>query len=367
MFNFSMGNSKNFRGSHGSRGKYVKKRVPITKNTHSNKLKHGGSRIINLDNLGKHLEVISQHAASCQQCRDNTLSGNQAIVLIGEQNRAGLCSVLSSRCAGCHKKFQFSTSSRVQGMSGGHYWECNLAAVWGQMATGGGNAPLKESMAVLGIPSLSKKSFMSIEKRIGEWWWDLLKDSMKEAGAAEKSIAISNGRYHQGVPAITVIVDGGWSKRSHKHSYNAKSGVGIIIGKETGKILHLGVRNKYCSVCNKAADGTVPQHTCFRNWDKSSSAMETDIILKGFLQSETQHGLRYIQFIGDGDSSVYPALVSGVPYGYFIKKVECANHAVKCYRTALENLVHDKPCYKGKGKLTETMRKNLPKQLEVPS
>ena len=104
-----------------------------------------------------------------------------------------------------------------------------------------------------------------------------------------------------------------------------------------------------------------PQHTCFRNWDKSSSAMETDIILKGFLQSETQHGLRYIQFIGDGDSSVYPALVSGVPYGYFIKKVECANHAVKCYRTALENLVHDKPCYKGKGKLTETMRKKLTK------
>ena len=32
-----------------------------------------------------------------------------------------------------------------------------------------------------------------------------------------------------------VIVDGGWSKRSHKHSYNANSGVAIIIGKATGK------------------------------------------------------------------------------------------------------------------------------------
>ena len=96
-------------------------------------------------------------------------------------------------------EFQFSTSSRVQGMSGGHYWECNLAAVWGQMATVGGHAPLKESMGVLGIPSLSKKSFMSIEKWIGKWWWSLLEDSMKEAGAAEKRIAISNGRYHQGV------------------------------------------------------------------------------------------------------------------------------------------------------------------------
>ena len=82
---------------------------------------------------------------------------------------------------------------------------------------------------------LDKNFFMSIEKRIGQLWWDLLEDSMKEAGNAEKAIAITNGRYHQGVPAITVIVDGGWSKRSHKHSYNAKSGVGIIIGQETGK------------------------------------------------------------------------------------------------------------------------------------
>ena len=47
------------------------------------------------------------------------------------------------------------------------------------------------------------------------------------------------------MPAITVIVDGGWLKHSHKHSYNAKSGVGIIIGQRTGKILHIGMRNKY--------------------------------------------------------------------------------------------------------------------------
>ena len=70
--------------------------------------------------------------------------------------------------------------------------------------------------------------------------------------------------------------------------------------------------------------------------------MEIDIIVTGFLQSEKQHGLRYTCLIGDGDSSVYPALVSRVPYGYFIKKLECANHAVKCFRTPMENLVHNK-------------------------
>ena len=129
-----MGNKKNFRGSHACRGKYAKK-IPIKKKS-SDKLNYDGSRIVNLNNLKEHLQVISQHAATCQPCADNALSGNEAIVLIGEQNHDGLCSVLTSRCAGCYMEFQFSISSRVQGMSGGHYWECNLAAVWGQMATG---------------------------------------------------------------------------------------------------------------------------------------------------------------------------------------------------------------------------------------
>lgn len=39
------------------------------------------------------------------------------------------------------------------------------------------------------------------------------------------------GDHYQGVSAITVYVGDGWSKRSHKHSYNANSGVAIIIGK----------------------------------------------------------------------------------------------------------------------------------------
>ena len=71
----------------------------------NNKLKHAGSRIVNLGNLQEHLQVISQHAAMCQPCMDNALSDNEAIVLVGEHNCAGLCSVLSSRCAGCHMEF----------------------------------------------------------------------------------------------------------------------------------------------------------------------------------------------------------------------------------------------------------------------
>ena len=88
--------------------------------------------------------------------------------------------------------------------------------------------------------------------------------------------------------------------------------------------------------------------------------MECDIIVEGFCKSEEQHGLRYTNFIGDGDSAVFSTLKREVKkYGFAITKEECANHAVKCFRSALENLVKDKPQYKGRNKLTEAQQKQL--------
>jgi len=89
-----------------------------------------------------------------------------------------------------------------------------LAGVWGQMSTGGGHNTLAESMAVLGIPVMSKRSFMHTERQIGDWWSEELQKSMSEAGGEEKKLAIEGGDYHQGLPAITVVVDGGWCKRN---------------------------------------------------------------------------------------------------------------------------------------------------------
>ena len=60
---------------------------------------------------------------------------------------------------------------------------------------------------------------------------------MQAAGEKERELAIQQGSFHRGVPAITVIVDAGWSKRTHKHTYNALSGVGVIFGQQTGKLL----------------------------------------------------------------------------------------------------------------------------------
>lgn len=56
-------------------------------------------------------------------------------------------------------------------------------------------------------------------------WKDELYSNMEIAGKTERSKAIELGNIDaDGVPYITVYLDGGWSKRSYGHSYNAASG-----------------------------------------------------------------------------------------------------------------------------------------------
>ena len=110
---------------------------------------------------------------------------------INEQKREGLASVFTIHCNGCNEDFTLATSLKVKGPSGHQYWENNLAAVSGQTSTGGGHVTLQETMAVLGLSTMTNKSFMATERRIGECWWNHLQESMKSAGEMEKTITIS--------------------------------------------------------------------------------------------------------------------------------------------------------------------------------
>lgn len=162
---------------------------------------------------------------------------------------------------------------------------------------------------------------------------------MEEAGEEERRLAIENGRFHEGKPYTRVITDGGWSQRSHGHRYSALSGCAVIIGFYTNKILHLGVKNKFCSTCARLIQrGEKPEeveHVCFRNWSASSCAMESASIVEGFKSSYEQHGLLYTEMVADGDSSVLCEIRKKVSYGPAVKKYECANHVVKNFTKSL--------------------------------
>ena len=142
------------------------------------------------------------------------------------------------------------------------------------MSAGGGHTGLCETMGTLCVPVMSKDTFTHTERHVGEWWREQLQETMQEAEKEEKRLAEERSDFCEGIPVITVIVDGGWSKHSHYHSY-VVLGVAIVIGSATGKLLYICIRNKYCTLAKEG-------HTCFTNCDESSCQMEPDIILEGF-------------------------------------------------------------------------------------
>ncbi|KAK3084066.1 hypothetical protein FSP39_007620 [Pinctada imbricata] len=159
-----------------------------------------------------------------------TTEGKPPIILASEAHSRGLASVMMAQCQGCSKKFRMETSPKIPGSK---RFDINVRAVWGSMVTGNGPAHLNEFLGTLNSPGLTHTSFSSIETEIGKWWLAALEKEILKAGQEERKLAIERNDYHQEVPAITVITDGGWSKRTHKHSYNAAGGVAIVIGKET--------------------------------------------------------------------------------------------------------------------------------------
>ena len=70
--------------------------------------------------------------------------------------------------------------------------------------------------------------------------------------------------------------------------------------------------------------------------------MQTDIIVKGFTESENMHGVHFLEVIGDGDSSVYKNILSQVQYGREERKIECANHVTKCHTAGLYKIAKEK-------------------------
>ena len=126
-----------------------------------------GSRITNLEHLQDHLQVITSHAASCHASPNNEGPSYEPVT-VREQHRDGLASTLITHCHNCSEDFTLQTSSKVKGLTGSKpHWEANIAAVWGQMSTGGGHSTLTETMAVLSIPVMNKLLFCSY--RIKNW------------------------------------------------------------------------------------------------------------------------------------------------------------------------------------------------------
>ncbi|KAK5649738.1 hypothetical protein RI129_000767 [Pyrocoelia pectoralis] len=247
-----------------------------------------GRRIVDIGYLLQQYHTILQHSQKCTMGRMD----------FKREVRSGISSKLYFQCNTCDKKEFIVTNSPLTT----NKRSLNEIAVWGSMSIGIGHSQCEELFAVLDIPFMAPKTFAKCTlsvKKVGNYYTI---NEIKKNGQVEKQLAIENGNVNaDGTPYIHVICDGGWAKRSYGHGYSSSSGVAVIIGAETKKILFVGVRNKICSTCSYAKRNNVivKKHVCALNFNGPSTSMEQDIIVDGFCESLSQHGIMYKYLIGE--------------------------------------------------------------------
>lgn len=138
-------------------------------------------------------------------------------------------------------------------------------------------------------------------------------ESMKKAAQEEREESQKNGQ----TDGVTVSGDGSWRKRG----FSSLFGITSLIGWSSGKIIDVEVKSKYCKSCEywKSKNGTTEfeewqiSHAdeCEANHEGSSGKMEVDAVVEMFQRSEDLYGIKYCNYIGDGD---FKGIVDSKPY-----------------------------------------------------
>lgn len=289
-----------------------------------NNFKVEGRRIINFSCFMDQLKKISVHKGADKfGCLFTDIS-------IVSERKNGLNSTMMLKCTKCNKRFSLYTCEppNINDTMG-----VNYSGVLGTLLVGNGYSQYNEFLANLTIPSISGTAYKKLHDKISIDIQETAHHCMKVAAEEEKQIARGEGKFDDQGEIITVVTDGCWSKRSYGNSYNALSGSATIIGHKTNKVLWSSIRNKYCLGCAK---GT--KHICHKNFSGSSTGMESDILVDGFRKSLELYGLKYLNFIGDGDSSVHTMINKSFPYREKVSKVECRNHLLRNLRKKVKEL-----------------------------
>jgi hypothetical protein len=298
----------------------------------SPKFRVEGRRIIDFSYFFQQLQLISHH--------DSPFNCNLSHLEIFGENRDNFSSTFFIQCKLCGKKLKLYTTEMNKN-------KMNLcdAFVSSIISIGSGFSNLEEMCSAIDVPSITARTYRKSQQKVYEWFEETKNKSMENAAKEERQLAIENGDVDSsGIPMISVVADGCWSKRSYRCNYSAASGAATIIGQRTGKILYMSVKNKYCDLCAKAKNKNIPaqQHKCFLNYTGPSAGMESTAILEGFKESINTHGLIYSKLIADGDSSTYKKILDCHPYpNVTVEKVECKNHLIRNYCGKIEALTKD--------------------------
>lgn len=293
------------------------------------------------------LEILNSNISSFASCR-NCAAENSLRLSENTTNRKGIVSNLVLSCSECSAEKSFMTSNRTDSK---HY-DNNLRLVYGCRSIGKGQKAAETFCSIMNTPPPPTR-FYDYNKRLLQAVEQVSSESM--AIARREAITENDGDSD-----ITVGIDGTWQKRGHTSIH----GVITATSLDTGKVLDVECLSKYCPTCKVAHKKDHPN--CHINYQGSSGGMEVVGVNNLFHRSsKLDVPVRYVHFLGDGDSKSFDAVAQSKPYGddVTIDKLECINHVQKRMGTRLRllrkelknKLLPDGKKLSGRGRLTSSV------------
>ena len=291
----------------------------ITSNHLENVEDNNGNINIVID-LGILCRVLCE-TLSCNLC------GGKIIMYENADARNGLVCKLTIRCTNCQSEKTFQTSNKCINTD---LFETNARLFYGLRCIGKGFNAGKVLCAMLNLPSPPTR-YSKYTDIIGECVNSVATDSMKSA--TQEAVAVNEGNTD-----ISIAFDGSWQKRGHV----SKNGCATATSIDTGKVIDFEILTKYCQGCTIAGKNkdkvTAHKQVCTKNYEGSSGGMEVAAAMAIFHRSIQERGVRYINYLGDGDCKSFKAVLDSKPYDVAIKKLECVGHVKKRMGTRLRKL-----------------------------
>ncbi|VDI69646.1 myosin V [Mytilus galloprovincialis] len=295
-----------------------------------------GRRIVELFSLAKALN----------SCQNVNCTAQLNLLNVEKEKLQGFGSYLTIRCLNCNMLNNILTNKTHYGTKGPAIFDINTKAAIGMIEAGIGPRQLNKFVTALGIPGATAKTLKKREREIQKPLSEIAKTSCVNALQEEiektreqLNVETTNGT---DIPKLTAKYDMCWQKRGSGRSYSSHSGVGSVIGQNTGKVLNFKVCSDHCRICLKASQlGKEPEnHECQKNWNKSPKAMEAHTGAELLKILEDIGGTQVGVLVMDDDSATLSQVKERL--GHPVEKWSDINHSRKSVGNSMYNTLQKK-------------------------
>ena len=214
---------------------------------------------------------------------------------------------------------------KPKGRSG---FDINTRSIIAMREIGKGHTALKTLCGYMNIsPPMTPKTFCDIQDYV-------ISSYIKASEVNMKSAADELRTVKDEIINTTISTDGSWQRRG----FSSLNGLVTVIANNIGKCKNCHACKLWKGKKGPKADHFHKYHKCPLNHTGSSGMMESNGILECFKSSVEKRQLRYLTYIGDGDTKSYQNIVAANPRpGYSINKAECVGHVQKRVGKRLRN------------------------------